>query len=350
MKFIQLFTTSSLYLVLNSSSASASFLQGKSCEYLNDTCGRNKFCQAAPGDCRLKSASIPGNCVVPPMVCTANVDPVCGCDGKSTTLNSPQLFMIYALITHVIVHCIMPGNTYDNECEASAASVSIMSYGSCDGGNRELQCTSDNNCKSSEYCKKSTGTCGGNGTGKCTVKPQMCAYNYSPVCGCDDWTYGNACEAESAGENVDFKGECSIDPTECVPDDRPRPVRGGERFRFTMMGGDNAICTDIDGTPYEYGQFNNVDTSTQCSEACVNDVGDDLVAFLQGFDLGCDERICRCLFSRGTLVRANRGIFDSYNTNHNGNGSIAGAERQATGMLCFKLVGAENENAVVSFA
>jgi hypothetical protein len=117
-----------------------------------------------------------------------------------------------------------------------------------------------------------------------------------------------------------------------------------------MMGGDNAICTDINGTPYEYGQFNNVDTSTQCSEACVNDVGDDLAAALQGFDLGCDDRICRCLFSRGTLTSSNRGVFDTYNTNNSGEGAIAGAERQSTGMLCFKLVGAENEDAVLSFA
>ena len=90
MKLIQLFTTSSLYLVLNNfSAANASFLQGKSCDYLNDTmCGRDKFCQAAPGDCRLKSASIPGNCVVPPVVCTKIMDPVCGCDGKLTTPNN----------------------------------------------------------------------------------------------------------------------------------------------------------------------------------------------------------------------------------------------------------------------
>ena len=177
----------------------------------------------------------------------------------------------------------------------------------------------------------------------------MCPYNYAPVCGCDGWTYGNSCEAESVGENVDFNEECTFDPTECVPEDRPRPVRNGERFRFTMMGGDNATCTDIDGTPYEYGQFDNVDTSTQCSEACVNDVDDALAHSLEGFDLSCDDRICRCLFNRGSLTSSNRGVFDTYSINYSGEGPIAGAERHSAGMLCFKLVGAEQEDAVVSF-
>ena len=84
MKFITLFTTSS-YLVLASNGANASFLglKGKWCEYTNDQqCGRDKYCQAAVGDCLLKTATIDGNCQQPPAVCTMDSDPVCGCDGK----------------------------------------------------------------------------------------------------------------------------------------------------------------------------------------------------------------------------------------------------------------------------
>ena len=36
----------------------------------------------------------------------------------------------------------------------------------------------------------------------------MCIMVYQPVCGCDDKTYGNACEAENAGLTSWTEGEC----------------------------------------------------------------------------------------------------------------------------------------------
>jgi hypothetical protein len=74
---------------------------------------------------------------------------------------------------------LISGNTYDNECSAQASRVSIVSYGSCDNGNRDVQCTvGDSTCKSDEYCKAAEGTCGGDG--RCTVKPTICQLNYVP--------------------------------------------------------------------------------------------------------------------------------------------------------------------------
>ncbi len=38
--------------------------------------------------------------------------------------------------------------------------------------------------------------------------PDACTADYTPVCGCDDETYGNACAAHVAGVSVACNGEC----------------------------------------------------------------------------------------------------------------------------------------------
>ncbi len=46
---------------------------------------------------------------------------------------------------------------------------------------------------------------------KCQENPQadcMCTKQYDPVCGCNQKTYGNACEAKCAGITTFTKGEC----------------------------------------------------------------------------------------------------------------------------------------------
>ena len=45
-------------------------------------------------------------------------------------------------------------------------------------------------------------------SGTCQPKPEMCTRIYKAVCGCDDKTYGNACEAQSAGVSLASEGEC----------------------------------------------------------------------------------------------------------------------------------------------
>ena len=82
MKFIQLVATSAFYLIFSTQTATADYLKAQSCDYLDDQCGGNKYCQAAPGDCLLKIATISGKCQLPPSMCTYDMNPVCGCDGE----------------------------------------------------------------------------------------------------------------------------------------------------------------------------------------------------------------------------------------------------------------------------
>lgn len=66
-------------------------------------------------------------------------------------------------------------------------------------------------CKDGFFCLYSLeATCGAaDQTGKCATFPEACTMDYSPVCGCDDKTYSNACSAHSKGVSVASEGECA---------------------------------------------------------------------------------------------------------------------------------------------
>ncbi|MFZ5892546.1 MAG: hypothetical protein ACOY0T_15915 [Myxococcota bacterium] len=87
-------------------------------------------------------------------------------------------------------------NELENEREDAASSSDAL----C----RRRGCTSNSDCRSGQYC--ATTTCGGRGV--CQRRPEVCTRIYDPVCGCDGRTYGNSCDAASAGVSVASDGEC----------------------------------------------------------------------------------------------------------------------------------------------
>jgi hypothetical protein len=70
-------------------------------------------------------------------------------------------------------------------------------------------------CKKGLYCKyEIEAMCGAaDAGGTCAVVPSVCTKQYDPVCGCDEQTYGNACDAAANGMSVVSKGACG------APDD-----------------------------------------------------------------------------------------------------------------------------------
>ncbi len=73
-------------------------------------------------------------------------------------------------------------------------------------------------CHVDEVCD--TG-CGWDARGRCTRRPDVCAYSYEPVCGCDNVTYVNNCERLRAGVGLQYHGECGSGEPGHHP--RPRP-------------------------------------------------------------------------------------------------------------------------------
>lgn len=65
-------------------------------------------------------------------------------------------------------------------------------------------------CADGSFCAFPTDAdCGrGDKPGVCAPRPEVCTFQFDPVCGCDGQTYGNACSAASAGISVASDGEC----------------------------------------------------------------------------------------------------------------------------------------------
>ncbi|HTN84910.1 MAG TPA: hypothetical protein VL242_14530 [Sorangium sp.] len=71
-------------------------------------------------------------------------------------------------------------------------------------------------CAAGLYCSYTLeDVCGwADASGLCAERPASCAEVYTPVCGCNNRTYANACKAAMDGAAVYAHGECEAAPQE----------------------------------------------------------------------------------------------------------------------------------------
>ncbi|HEX6374353.1 MAG TPA: hypothetical protein VFZ91_01400 [Allosphingosinicella sp.] len=101
-----------------------------------------------------------------------------------------------------------PGND-SNTVETNAGQTNATAaQGAPTGGTcgtlADIQCSA-----ATDFCKLPEGQCDvPDAAGTCTARPEVCIKPVIPVCGCDNKTYSNACEADAAGVSVRAQGEC----------------------------------------------------------------------------------------------------------------------------------------------
>ena len=108
--------------------------------------------------------------------------------------------------------CAPEGAQHQNTCNACTCSQGawLCSHDSCPPP-RACGARAGDTCDANEYCAYVAGQlCGAaDATATCKPRPKVCPRIYAPVCGCDQVTFSNDCDAAVHGSGVSMSGPCA---------------------------------------------------------------------------------------------------------------------------------------------
>merc|ERR1711983_600326 len=124
----------------------------------------------------------------------------------------------------------------------------------------------------------------------------------------------------------------------CLDKEKTSAERDGDKYKIELEEED-AKCTDKDDRTYQYGQFKDVKTFSECAERCVEDVKKEMLDSFRGIDFKCEDEKCNCLYDEGALDDASaraRERDDEMSRDQDGDGKVKNTKKDS-GTYCGKV-------------
>merc|ERR1711983_551267 len=140
------------------------------------------------------------------------------------------------------------------------------------------------------------------------------------------------------GKSKKSKKKSKKKKKKCLDDEKIRVERDGDKYKIELEEKD-AKCTDKDDRTYQYGQFKDVKTFSECAEMCVEDVRGEMLDSFRGIDFKCFDEECNCLYDRDALDdggSSSRDRYDRTSRDQSGKGKVKDTKYD-DGTFCGKL-------------